>query len=69
MTVPHATMIVGSQIDGRNFFKSRFEGTSKAQYVKKKTVTGKFNRQSGSVTIAILCFGGNYKSSYTGHPS
>jgi hypothetical protein len=38
MTMPHATMIVGSQILGRNFFSSRFEGTSKAAYVKKKTV-------------------------------
>jgi hypothetical protein len=28
--MPQATMIDGSQMDGRNRFKSRLEGTSKA---------------------------------------
>lgn len=39
MTTPQATMIEGSQTDGRNRFSRRFDGTSNAAYVKKKTVT------------------------------
>jgi hypothetical protein len=31
ITVPHATMIAGSHIDGRIFFRIKFEGGSKAQ--------------------------------------
>jgi hypothetical protein len=38
MTIPHATMMVGSQIDGRSFLSKRFDGTSKKAYVKKNTV-------------------------------
>lgn len=36
--VPQATMIVGNQIEGRNFFNAILDGTSNAAYVKKKTV-------------------------------
>jgi hypothetical protein len=38
MTTPQATMIEGSHIEGRKRLRRRLEGTSKAQYVKKKTV-------------------------------
>jgi hypothetical protein len=37
MTIPHATMILGSQTLGRNFFNSKLLGTSNAAYVKKNT--------------------------------
>jgi hypothetical protein len=37
ITIPQATIIVGSQIEGRSFFRSRLLGTSNAAYVKKKT--------------------------------
>jgi hypothetical protein len=33
MTMPQATIIVGSQIDGRSFFSSKLLGTSKAAYL------------------------------------
>lgn len=33
MTMPHATMIVGSQIDGRSLLSSRLDGTSNAEYL------------------------------------
>jgi hypothetical protein len=35
-TIPQATMMEGSQIEGLNFFNNMLLGTSKAQYVKKK---------------------------------
>lgn len=44
ITIPHAIIIEGSQMDGLNRFKSRFEGISKAAYVKKNTVTGDHKR-------------------------
>lgn len=37
--MPQAIIMDGSQIEGLNRFKSMFEGTSNAQYVKKNTVT------------------------------
>jgi hypothetical protein len=38
MTVPHATMMAGNHMEGRIFFKTKFDGGSKAQYVKKNAV-------------------------------
>jgi hypothetical protein len=35
-TMPQATIMEGSQIEGLNFFNNMLLGTSKAQYVKKK---------------------------------
>jgi hypothetical protein len=35
-TIPQATMMEGSQIEGLNFFNNMLLGTSNAQYVKKK---------------------------------
>jgi hypothetical protein len=35
-TIPQATMMEGSHIEGLNFFNNMLLGTSKAQYVKKK---------------------------------
>lgn len=37
-TMPQATMMDGSQIEGLNFFNNMLLGTSKAQYVKKKAI-------------------------------
>lgn len=60
MTVPHATMMSGSQRLGRSFLRRRLEGTSKAAYVKKKMVrhqlywSGVMSRSSCRPSILAL---------------
>lgn len=54
MTVPQAIIMDGSHMEGRNFFSSRLDGISKAQYVKKNTIA-KLNQLLCLENWGVVC--------------